>query len=121
MPASVVTRCSEVTGYSVIDDGVVGPSVMVTNVAAVERLGVNRALLVTVGRGLIIDELATVVRLEGFSIDVARIVCAITLLDSESVIDLSAVTDDNSDTVGSLLVNDWTVFDVENILIEEMG
>ena len=65
MTDSVAVRSPKVSGNRVVDDAVLRLSAMVTEVAAVECWGEFETLLVTVGSGLRIEKLATVVNLEG--------------------------------------------------------
>ena len=105
MSDSVATRNSEVAGNSLVDTVIVRFSVRVIKVAVIECLGVIGRVFIVVGSGSRFGELVILVDAGGLDIVCVRIV-----VDSESVMDLSAVTD-NSDTVGSLAV------DVGNVLV----
>ena len=108
MSDSVATRSSEVAGNSLVDTAIVRFSARVIKVTVMECLGVIDRDLIVVGSGSRIGELATVVN--PGRLDVVRTICVGIVADSESVMDLSVVTN-NSDTVGSLGV------DIGNILI----
>ena len=85
-----VTGNPEVAGNSVVEAAVDRLPAMVTKVAAVECLGVIDRVLVIVGDGSRIGELATVMNTGG--LDVVGAVCVRIVVDSESVTDLNALT-----------------------------
>ena len=106
----VATRSPEVPENSLVNTVIVRFSARVIEVAVIGCLDVISRVLVVVGSGSRTGELVTLVNAGG--LDVVRTVCVRIVVDSESVMDLSAVTD-NSDT----LAVDSLAVDAEKVLV----